>query len=263
MNVVEKRKKSLVVAVFILALLTAIPFTAFASSSNVSNVTVKVNGSEVFFPDEKPFIDQNNKTLVPVRFISEELGAEVKWCSTQRKVTITNSNKEIQLIIGQSQATVNGEVISFDTSAVIVGTRTMVPLRFISESLGVDVGWNSETRTVLITTGETKPLKEVISNPEALKNDYVQKVLFVENIDKYELSIYEGPSTKFIKARGLQLVAFIKDDKIIATSGGYIGEEGYEYFPIDHIDITEIDYIGTHLWRDDTLTLIANPFVER
>lgn len=254
-------KKLVIVTVFILALLiTAIPSTVLASSS--TNVTVKVNGVEVFFPDEKPFID-GNRTLVPVRFIAEELGAEVKWCSTQRKVTILSDEKEIQLVVGQNQATVNGVIITFDSSAVIVGTRTMVPLRFISESLGVKVGWNPETRTVLITTGETKPLGEVISNPEALKNDDVKKVLFDENLEKYDMTIYEAYGNKSIHAKGIYGIAFVKDGKIIGTASRYPGGEGYSYYPIDNINIEEIDYIGSYTWRNDTLTLIPNPFLVR
>ena len=111
-------------------------------------VFVRINGELVGFPDQAPYVNDDNRTLVPVRFLAQDLGADVEWEAP--KVTITKDGKVIELVIGQNKAKVDGIEITFDTSAVVTNKRTMVPLRFISEAFGVQVEWDGPERTVHI-----------------------------------------------------------------------------------------------------------------
>lgn len=121
-------------------------------------VQVVVNGSQVNFPDDKPYVDNNsNRTMVPVRFVSEKLGAKVDWNGAEQKVIINKDGKTIVLAIGSKTAMVGGKEVTFDAPAVIKGVRTFVPLRFISEAYGAVVVWNKDTGVVKITTGGTVP----------------------------------------------------------------------------------------------------------
>jgi len=117
----------------------------------VTDITVKVNGNEVAFPDQVPYINKNGRTMVPVRFVSESLGANVGWNSSTKTVTIQKGQDVFKLKLGESQAQVNGKTVTFDTKAEMKNDRVMVPLRFVSEVLGANVVWNSNTRTVEIT----------------------------------------------------------------------------------------------------------------
>jgi len=94
----------------------------------------------------------NNRTMVPLRAIFEALGAEVDWDSGTRTVTGTKGDTVIVLVIGSTAPTVNGQVVTIDQPGVIVGGRTLVPLRFVAESLGVTVDWDGEARIVTITS---------------------------------------------------------------------------------------------------------------
>ena len=116
----------------------------------ITDISVVVNGKEVVFPDELPYVNQDNRTMVPVRFVSESLGAQVEWDNDNRMVIICKDDKTIKLKIGESKADVNGKTVTFDTSAIIQNSRTMVPVRFISEALGAKVSWNQTTKTVEI-----------------------------------------------------------------------------------------------------------------
>ncbi|NLC62966.1 MAG: copper amine oxidase, partial [Thermoanaerobacterales bacterium] len=118
---------------------------------DITDVTVIVNGKEVVFPDQQPYINKNNRTMVPVRFVSESLGANVGLNNTTKTVTITKDAKNIMLTIGSNTAVVDGKAVNFDTKAEFKNDRNMVPLRFISEVLGADVSWDPDTRTVNIT----------------------------------------------------------------------------------------------------------------
>ena len=113
-------------------------------------VSVNVEGKNIEFPDVKPFIDDNNRTLVPVRFVSEALGADVKWNGNLRQVTVTYNNKVIKLVIDQKTITVDNQAQEMDTKAILKESRTFVPLRFVSEAMGADVEWDGANRTVVI-----------------------------------------------------------------------------------------------------------------
>ncbi len=114
-------------------------------------LSVAIDGELVTF-DQPPII-KDNRTLVPLRAIFEALGARVDWNPDTATVTATKDNTTISLTIGSKQLNVNGSVKTLDVPACIVGGRTLVPARAVSESFGCEVGWNAELRRVLITTG--------------------------------------------------------------------------------------------------------------
>ena len=112
-------------------------------------VKVFVDGKEVSF-DIKPYINRENRTMVPVRFVSEKLGATVSWNNVQRMVTVTNNSDDIQMTIDNLTVLLNGSSSQMDTAAILKNGRTLVPLRFISEYLGASVNWDSNNQTVNI-----------------------------------------------------------------------------------------------------------------
>jgi hypothetical protein len=117
-----------------------------------SGILVLVDGVEVTFPDTQPYI-KNNRTLVPVRFVVEQLGAQVGWNNKNQEVKIEKDGKKIILKIGSKVVTVNGSKVTLDAPAELKGDRTMVPLRFISEAFGAEIKWNNTAKSVFIITG--------------------------------------------------------------------------------------------------------------
>ena len=138
-------------------ILTAIMlFLAITAGTALAGVVqVIVNGSAVDFPDTKPYINQDGRTMVPVRFISEKLGASVNWDETEQVVVIEYNGKTILLPLNEKAAYVDNMQIELDTEAVIEDGRTMVPLRFVSEALGAKVLWSSSASTVRISTSDS------------------------------------------------------------------------------------------------------------
>lgn len=117
-------------------------------------ITVYVNKVKVDFPDQEPYVDINGRTLVPVRFVSEALGANVDWDGNQQTVTITKDQNKIVLTINKKTIIVNGIEKAMDTAAVATDQgRTMVPVRFVSEALGQPVGWDQDTYSAYIGEG--------------------------------------------------------------------------------------------------------------
>lgn len=113
-------------------------------------VAVYLDGQKIAF-DQVPFIE-NGRTLVPVRAIFENLGATVEWNGDTQTVTATKSDTSVSLTIDNTVANKNGEEITLDVPAKVIGGRTFVPLRFVSDCFGVNVEWNANKQCVILTT---------------------------------------------------------------------------------------------------------------
>jgi Copper amine oxidase N-terminal domain len=114
-------------------------------------VHVFVDGQPVAF-DVPPQID-NGRVLVPLRGVFERLGATVDWNEQTQTVFARRGPTSVQLQIGSPQALVNGQPVPIDVPAMVVADRTMVPLRFVSQTLGSTVDWNAGSSTVMIASG--------------------------------------------------------------------------------------------------------------
>jgi hypothetical protein len=105
--------------------------------------------------DARPII-RDGRTLVPVRAVLEELGGGISWHDADKRASITLADIAIELWIGRSTASVNGVSRPIDPTnprvvLEIVNGRTMVPLRFVAESLGAKVAWNQARREISLT----------------------------------------------------------------------------------------------------------------
>ena len=124
---------------------------AFASISQAAEITVIVNGNQLT-SDAAPYI-QDDRVLVPFRALFESLGATVDWDDVNMVVTGTKGGKEIKLEINSETANVDGKTLELDVPTTITDGRTFVPLRFVAESLGADVNWDSANQVVEVTPG--------------------------------------------------------------------------------------------------------------
>ncbi|MET3210587.1 UNVERIFIED_CONTAM: uncharacterized lipoprotein YddW (UPF0748 family) [Paenibacillus sp. PvR008] len=105
--------------------------------------------------DASPYIVQGaNVTMVPLRVISEGLGAQVNWSASSGTVTITAQDKNISMENGGQSATVNGKSVRLDASARMTSGRVMVPLRFVGEELGLKVDWQASERVITLSSGK-------------------------------------------------------------------------------------------------------------
>ena len=92
-----------------------------------------------------------DRTMLPIRFIAEALGANVEWNGNESKVTIVKDDIEIIIYIGSNEALVNGKKVKLDSPAFIENDRTYLPLRFVSENIGATVTWDGDNEVVTIT----------------------------------------------------------------------------------------------------------------
>ena len=103
----------------------------------------------IVFSDVAPYI-KNSRTYVPIRFIAEELGFDVKWDSKTKKVSMSDGKSTVELTIGSKTMLVNGKKVTLDAPAEIKDQRTFVPLRAIAEAFGKKVEYSNDYRAVCI-----------------------------------------------------------------------------------------------------------------
>ncbi|MCD8048276.1 MAG: copper amine oxidase N-terminal domain-containing protein [Clostridia bacterium] len=112
-------------------------------------VNVILNSSFLKFPDQEPVIE-NGVTLVPIRPIAEALGLDVAWNESARLVTLSKDDFYIKLTIDSKTAETSSGTKELAEAPKIINSRTMVPLRFIAETMGLTVLWNDEYQRVII-----------------------------------------------------------------------------------------------------------------
>jgi Copper amine oxidase N-terminal domain len=139
------------------------------SPAQAQNVNIIVNGQQVSF--DQPPIERGGRVFVPLRGVFERLGASVVY--DNGTINATGNGRNIQLHIGSTSAIVNGQTTYLDVAPFLVGARTLVPLRFISESLGANVNWDGNSHTVTVAmAGQqyTPPPTAAPSNTVQLTN---------------------------------------------------------------------------------------------
>lgn len=112
-----------------------------------SNIMI-VDGKEVEL-DVAPYIS-NNRTLVPLRAVSESLGAIVEWDPIKRIAIINSEEGYLEFTVDSNTVCVNGHYIENDVEATILNNRTMVSIRLIAETLNCNVWWNPINKTINI-----------------------------------------------------------------------------------------------------------------
>lgn len=149
----------------ILIILTLILSFSSVAFTQDMNITVFLNGEQLTF-DVDPTLE-SGRTLVPMRAIFEALGAEVTWVNETQTAIATKDNLKIEISIDNTQMLKNGEVITLDVPARLINSRTLVPVRAVSEGMGAKVDWDNANQRVLITTPEPVATEPESATPEA------------------------------------------------------------------------------------------------
>jgi len=117
--------------------------------SSPAQIKVNVNGSPVNFPTTGPQ-KIGGRVLVPLRGVMEKIGAFVGWDAATRTVTAQKGDIDLSMRLGERTAVVNGRTVTLDVPAQSINGVTMVPLRFMGETLGAEVLWDAATETINI-----------------------------------------------------------------------------------------------------------------
>lgn len=116
-------------------------------SAFASDISVNLDGESVEFAAQSPVIVEG-RTLIPLRGVFEKLGYEITWESETKTASFVKSDTVVNVTVNSPEFTVNGEVKTLDVPAQIINGSMMLPLRAIGEAAGLEVDWDSNTKTV-------------------------------------------------------------------------------------------------------------------
>lgn len=136
-------------------------FCMFAMSANAASLQFTIGSTQVLtVADDKPLTEVtletapftvDGRTMVPVRVIAENFGALVGWDEATKTVTISSEDTDIQLVLGSTAAIVNGKEVTLDVAPMEQNGRTLVPLRFVTETFGYNVKYVPSVEQIYIT----------------------------------------------------------------------------------------------------------------
>jgi len=127
-------------------------------------IQVQVNGDAVTFPDVTPR-KIGVVVMVPLRAVCEKMGATVGWDPTTQTVTCNSAGSDIVLHIGDTEATVNGQMRNLDLPPMVISDRTLVPMSFFGDSTGNAITWNGDANLLAISTSSTTTTTSTLRTP--------------------------------------------------------------------------------------------------
>jgi len=155
-------------------------------------VSLQVDGAVV--ESDVPPVIIKERTLIPARAVFESMGATVDWDEDARLVEITMGTSNVKLTIASDTAFVNGADVEMDVPAMIIGDRTLIPVRFVAESLSCGVDWDDLSRTVLLTSPAISGKTTVSSVVVKEKNDFYRIIIQGDGVFKgYKSFAYDSP----------------------------------------------------------------------
>ncbi|OEF96627.1 copper amine oxidase N-terminal domain-containing protein [Desulfuribacillus alkaliarsenatis] len=140
----SKVKMRIAIYILCISLVFSLTVTSVSATTGAVEMEITINGELVVFEDAHPYINEDDRTMVPIRFISENLGAEVCWDGATQTVTVQKGENTITLQVDSDIITVNGESQQMDTRMTFNEEqgRNYVPLFFVSENLDSNLYWD-------------------------------------------------------------------------------------------------------------------------
>lgn len=166
-------KKFLCVLLVTVMALSLLPAMSLANN----DIAVTIDGVAVAFPGGQGPIIVDGRTLVPVRGVFEQLGFAPTWDGDTNQAVLTREDFTIVITIDSTTFTTNGTSYTLDVPAQNIGGRILVPIRHILESVGYELDWDSDIRTVVITTDNTQTQIETLFVPSEDHSEYAAQQL--------------------------------------------------------------------------------------
>ncbi|MSU00268.1 N-acetylmuramoyl-L-alanine amidase family protein [Tissierella pigra] len=219
----------------------------YAAAGN--KIQVSINGTKVSVKPvpiimdgqaintEFPSFVYSDRTLVPIRFVSESYGAEVGWDQKTKTATVTHGDKEGKFTIDSNVAIINGKKVNLDKFAIprlakVDGkdSRTMIPLKFVTDVFGYEVGWDSAKDAPYINTNEALVNSISLEKGSTNKNKLVIKS---NKSIKYETVFIEDSNKLVIDINDSKILVNNTTSGVINTNDSIIDKVEYSQFSTD------------------------------
>lgn len=167
--------------VFSILLLLMFPIQSFAATP--AQAKIILDGKELVLDKNTEVANIKGNVMIPLRIVAENLNYKVEWQAETKGITIKNNGKTIALKVNQQQAFVNKKEVALNVAPIIQNQNTIVPLRFVSEQMGLDVEWDNTNKIVHLA----QPTKEPSNNNNTTPSKNDASTVKVKHVKKVEL----------------------------------------------------------------------------
>lgn len=192
-------KKTIYILLFSFLFLIFFPFgRSEAAEATPSQAKIILNGKELALAENTEVTNIKGNVMVPLRIVAENLKYKVEWQPKTKGIVIKNEGKTIALNVNQQQALVNKKQVVLKVAPIIQNQSTVVPLRFVSEQMGLDVKWDNSNKIVHLAepdkeasiepsqpdfsnSSNSKPTKPTKPSEPKAKVNYVNKVELIQD----------------------------------------------------------------------------------
>lgn len=223
--------------VFVMAIFLGSIMSVFTFADEIS---IHIMGQELKTEDSPQIID--GRTMVPVRAIFEGIGAEVTWDSNTKTIKGTRENDTVEMVINSDVININGEETTMDASPKIIYGRTYAPARYVAESFGFEVEWDSVNKIVNITSDDIPATymdfekEEITETATEATTEAVTEVI-TQEYEQYS-AVYKGndlyankdiPAGNYVVIPDENKVAYINIYEYGDTMSYNTGDKKYTY----------------------------------
>ncbi|WP_028612787.1 copper amine oxidase N-terminal domain-containing protein [Paenibacillus harenae] len=191
--------KKNILMTFFAFLCLLVPLTSTSAESLQNNaLKLKLNGAFLIYSKgTMPYIDTNNRTLVPLRVFSDVLDGEIEWNNSTKTVTFKSSELSIIAALNKKEAIINGKNVKLDTSIANKNGTIMIPAKWVAEGLEIPINWDSKNKVVSMNYEKfflTGPL-------ERMNNEQRVDYQFNTNIIPLNISYGENDGYESLKIK--------------------------------------------------------------
>ena len=241
---------------FILMLAFLFLFTSVNARSE-KKMTLVIN-NKVF---EKEFIVKNDRIHIPLRLVSENLGADVNWKSDTSEVEILNKGKKIVFYINSNEYRIDNMVYTIDSAPFILKDTTYVPARALANAMGANLEWNEEKFYCAIDNGyEKDPTRDVDLSKDAKDLALINKLRKVTDLSDY---LKDGVIRVEEVEDGKVYELFLKDYAKDKLSMRFVFDKNnnLKFYKFDYFPCEKYPFLEKHLSEEESKK-VAREFMD-
>ncbi|MDQ0196338.1 N-acetylmuramoyl-L-alanine amidase family protein [Paenibacillus wynnii] len=178
-------KKS--VLLFLFSALILFFFMPVQSHAATTQTKIILDGQELNLPNEVEVVNVRNNIMIPIRVVAENLEFNVIWDQKTQNVNIQQGSKTITLTVGKQEASVDNSTVSLNIAPQIIKNTVVVPIRFVSEEMGLKVGWNNQEK--IVTLASTPTTSPPSSSANSSQNDATTNLVHEINYANNQLVV--------------------------------------------------------------------------
>lgn len=254
----------ILISAFIISCVLLLNLTSVYAQQDVSleifvdSPTAYVDGIQTQIDNDNenvsPFIS-NDRTMIPLRFIAENLKLNVNWIDAERTVILSDatSTLNIKLVVDSNTAIVNDKNVELDSSPTLKNGRVFVPVRFIAENFSCGVEWNANNKEVIIK--QERGIDIINAEVQGLFNNILNGDSFVSYYDGYaDVNLFDTTNFSWMGGRIRELISILslKNVPNVQYSDKEANEIIAKFLSEGEISDSKLDLLKTALENGET-----------